>query len=370
MTDEFLLFYLIRKALSLDSADESAPPSLSNIDWENVIKEGRMQAISCVLFEGMCKIVENGESSIDKKLMLKWFSDVMMTEKANLLLNQALSDINQIFSDSGIPFIVMKGQVAASLYPNPMRRQPGDIDVLVYDGYFDKACRILESIGGVIGEVAPEKHTEYIYKKITIELHHSMIDLSNPQALKYISELNISNFTETLTITDFSVPCFTPALNCVYMLSHMVHHLLTEGLGLRQVCDWMLLMKGIECGRFGNIETIRKGILEHLNGFQLRPAYEAFLALGIKNFNLSESIWKSCLSQKSGKNVQKLLRFILNSGNFGRKNKKKKDSHNIGGNFSNALLYLRHIIKMRAIAPSEVKYFFPTRFKRWKNKKR
>ena len=364
-----MVLYLLREGIGIPNTAPDSSFSAS-VDWKVVHHEAGMQALTGILFEGMSKTVEAGLCSIDKPLMLGWFGEVMMIEKMNLRLNKVLAELVGLLRQAEVPFVVMKGQVAASLYPNPLRRQPGDIDILVGDGYFDAACQLLEMEGATAGEVAPEKHTEYRFKGAVVEIHHTMLDLSNPSAMEYIASLNLRELTEETKVADFSVLGFKPAFNCAYMLGHMVHHLLTEGLGLRQVCDWMLLMRAIEAGRYGDTETLKAEIRQHVGGLGLENAYEAFLMLGIRDFGLSEEVWKTDCGKRAERNAADLLDFILSSGNFGKKENQKKSSHSLSGNISNAWLYLKHVAKMRNIAPNEVRYFFKTRTKRWIKKKR
>lgn len=370
MMEKDILFYLIREGIGLQGGKVPEKAKLVSVDWNEIHEEAQMQALTGILFEGMCKTVESKRSTIDKPLMLGWFSEMMMIEKMNLTLNLALAKLNDVLRQAGIPFVVMKGQVAASLYPKPLRRQPGDIDILVYGGAFDRACRLLEENGAVAGEVAPEKHTEYRFHNVVVEMHHTMLDLSNPKAMDFIHSLDLNKVVEQGTIDGYELPVFKPAFNCAYMLGHMVHHLLTEGLGLRQVCDWMLLMKQIECGRYGEPDAIMEEIRHHVGGIELEAAYQAFLTLGIRHFALSDDLWKPVIDKKSSRNADDLLDFILRSGNFGKKENQKKSSHSLSGNISNAWLYLKHITKMRNIAPNEVRHFFMTRTKRWIKKKK
>ena len=364
-----MVLYLLREGIGIPNSD--CDDSLfGSVDWKEVHHEAGMQALTGILFEGMSKTVEAGLCSIDKPLMLGWFGEVMMIERMNLRLNKVLAELVGLLRQAEIPFVVMKGQVAASLYPNPLRRQPGDIDILVGDGYFDAACQLLEMEGATAGEVAPEKHTEYRFHEAVVEMHHTMLDLSNPSAMDYIASLDLRELTEVTKVADYSVPGFKPAFNCAYMLGHMVHHLLTEGLGLRQVCDWMLLMRAIEAGRYGDTETLKAEIRQHVGGLGLENAYEAFLMLGIRDFGLSEEVWKTDCGKRAERNAADLLDFILSSGNFGKKENQKKSSHSLSGNISNAWLYLKHVAKMRNIAPNEVRHFFKTRTKRWIKKKR
>ena len=369
MTDIDFFFALIRSGLKLTKPPHIEKERFSSEMWKQIIKEAQAQAVSAVVFDGMQRWIEDGLGEIDKQLMLQWYGHVMMIERQNLKVNHVMGEITELLNKNDIPFVIMKGQTVAHLYPAPLHRQPGDIDILVKSNDFTKACKVFEATGAFAGEIAPEKHTEFSFHHVVIELHHTMIDLSNKKAIQYIQNLSLSSLKEDKEVSGITVPCFRPAINCVYMLSHMVHHLLTEGLGLRQVCDWMMLMKRIENGEYGNIPELKYEILTHLNGFRLQKAYNTFLALGIKWFSLSETIWGYDVNNKTKKRADKLLEYILESGNFGRKQNKKKDSHSLKGNVSNMLLYLRNLLRMRSIAPTEVRSFLPTRLRRWIQKK-
>ena len=338
--------------------------------WKQIIKEAQAHAVSAVVFDGMQRWMESGLGEIDRSLMLQWYGHVMMIERQNQKVNHVMGEITELLNQNDISFIIMKGQTAANLYPAPLHRQPGDIDVLVKSHDFTKACKVFEATGAYAGEVAPEKHTEFTFHHVVIELHHTMIDLSNKKAIRYIQNLNLNSLKEDKELSGMTIPCFKPAINCVYMLGHMVHHLLTEGLGLRQVCDWMMLMKKIENGEYGDISRFKSEIQTHLDGFRLQAAYTTFLALGIQRFSLSETVWGREVNAKAAKRADSLLNYILENGNFGRKQNKKKDSHSLKGNISNMMLYVKHLLRMRKIAPSEVRSFLPARIRRWIQKKR
>lgn len=44
-------------------------------------------------------------------------------------------------------------------------------------------------------------------------------------------------------VEDQKVAMFNATFNAFYVFMHLYHHFLQVGVGLRQVCDWMLIMK-------------------------------------------------------------------------------------------------------------------------------
>jgi len=330
-------------------------------DWDSILREAAIQTVSGLAFDGMRQLVENGNSKIEKQLMLSWYGEVMRIEQINARVNAVMGEVSALFQKENIPFVVMKGQTAAALYPEPNHRQPGDIDVTVWGGKFEEACNVLTEEGAVAGDVAPEKHSEFHYHGVTVEVHHTMLDFCNSEAMRYLQSIDLSNVTQLRDVAGMDIPCLVDEFNCVYMLGHMVHHLMTEGLGLRQVCDWMVLMRKVEQDDGFRRDEFQK----HLKGMKMERACGIFLQLGIKHFGLNQDLWLREIGDATENDADRLLGFIMESGNFGRKQNKKKDSHSIAGNISNAWLYAGHLWKLRRLAPSEVWAFYPARIKRW-----
>lgn len=350
----------------LDWGGNGIPEVRSDVDWCSVHREAAIQTVSGVAFDGMRQLVEAGQSKIDKQLMLSWYSEVMRIEKVNAVVNAVMGEVTKLFRNEGIPFVVMKGQTAAALYPTPNHRQPGDIDITVWGGRYLDACKALNEQGAVFDEEIPEKHSEFQYHGVTVEVHHTMLDLCNSRALQYLRGIDLRNVTQTRDVAGMQIPCLKDEFNCVYMLGHMVHHLMVEGLGLRQVCDWMVLMQKAEREDNFNREELQR----HLKGMKMERACGTFLQLGIKYFGLNRDLWQKEIGDSTEKDAERLLNFIMESGNFGRKQNMKKDSHSLWGNICNALLYAGHLCKLRRLAPSEVWAFYPARIKRWWLKRR
>jgi len=374
-------------------------------DWSVIHQEAREQAVLGVAFDGMQQLVEQGQSEIDRVLMLGWFGEVQQIEQQNEVVNVALRELVELYCKAGIPFVVMKGQTVGAVYPNPMRRQSGDIDVFVWEEQaearmiktggedkhtaYERACMLLQKQGGVLDEVAPEKHAEFSFRGVVVEVHHTLLDMFCPSALRYLEHLDYRQVIEMHEVAGIQVPCFKPMFNGVYMLGHMVHHLLTEGLGLRQVCDWMLLMKRLEqhCVHkdssvpdlqektvngvppsyiYNNVEELKR----HLEKLHLTEAFSVFVQLGVLHFGLDVACWRWAFLSYSEKEAEKLLAYMMESGNFGRKTMAKKRDSSLANNVSNAWLYFRHLLTLRRIAPAEVRWFFPVRVHRWMQKGR
>lgn len=71
----------------------------------------------------------SGESR--PKFLMQWIAMGLALEKRNQLLNVRCKEITKISNGLGLCSCVLKGQGVAMLYPNPLRRQNGDIDLWV-----------------------------------------------------------------------------------------------------------------------------------------------------------------------------------------------------------------------------------------------
>ena len=128
--------------------------------------------------------------------------------------NEILSELEK----EGVPIVVLKGTAAAQYYPAPQYRVMGDIDLLVKKEDFYKADT--------------DRHISFSKRNVMIELHW-----------RFASENVISNPTEFDDILYADIECGRTLLsapqNGLVLLEHIAQHL-NNGIGLRQVIDWML----------------------------------------------------------------------------------------------------------------------------------
>lgn len=167
------------------------------------------------------------------------------------LLN-VLQWLDDLFTDNKIPYMVIKGVSAASLYPRPILRTQGDIDILIAPDHLADAIRILneadcEGNHRLKGIDRSSVNRDYAYKKreVLIELHTRFAILNTLEAEKTLDcWLYKASEWNTIRKEVFYVgfPALPEELNGLVLLAHVNQHL-EGGLGLRQIIDWMMYVR-------------------------------------------------------------------------------------------------------------------------------
>lgn len=145
----------------------------------------------------------------------------------------------RLFSQAGIPCVVLKGTVSASYYPEPAYRAMGDIDLLVRPRDCQSAVRLLKENGFRASGYRDAIEQGFRKGYVPLELHIGICpegqyaDTINTLLLNHLAEM------ESKELYDFVFPCMTEMCNGLVLLEHMHHHL-RDHLGFRQVIDWML----------------------------------------------------------------------------------------------------------------------------------
>ena len=122
------------------------PKWMEDADWERLFRFADEQAIGGVMFEGVKRVRERLEvmgdgllkdEGLEAKrqevmdLVLEWGIWAMQIEEMNKVMNRRCVEVMRELREAGFECCILKGQGNALLYPNPYRRNPGDIDVWV-----------------------------------------------------------------------------------------------------------------------------------------------------------------------------------------------------------------------------------------------
>lgn len=145
----------------------------------------------------------------------------------------------RLFSQAGIPCVVLKGTVSASYYPEPAYRAMGDIDLLVRPRDCQSAVRLLKENGFRASGYRDAIEQGFRKGYVPLELHIGICP--EGQYADTINTLLLNHFAEmeSKELYDFVFPCMTEMCNGLVLLEHMHHHL-RDHLGFRQVIDWMM----------------------------------------------------------------------------------------------------------------------------------
>lgn len=283
---------------------------LNEVDWISLYTEAQRQAISGILLDGVEKVIASGEDK--PKFLMQWISQVLALENRNRLLNARCKEITKIFKELGLRSCVLKGQGVARLYPNPLRRQCGDIDLWV-EGNRDDIYKTLKARWKV-GETVIHHAEVEIFKDTPTEIHFVPSFAYSPflycRYKRFFKRWADRQFDNCMESVGFACP--TPEFNAVYSLMHIFHHVLHEGIGLRQLLDYYYILRSLDKEQLVQV-------FEEMRHLGLVKFAEAVMYVEQQMFGLEPEFLLCKPNEKLGK---LLLAEIELAGNFGKYDKR------------------------------------------------
>lgn len=309
---------LVKRALTREN--ESFVTLVSS-SWERVFDLSSRQSILAIVFDGISTLPKNEMPA--QRILLKWYGQTLFIEKSNLEQNKNLRSLLQFLKVNGIDCRIMKGQGCASYYPNPLHRQCGDVDLFVGKEQYERAKSLIIKQGIKI-ELESRKDFSFFWNKTLVECHwmenhlYAPILNRNFQRICRSEEWKNPCYRKIEISKDesFDIPVFNPTFNAFYVFVHFYHHFLHVGVGLRQICDWMLILHHEQ----DNIDWQK--IREYVNAIHAKRAWNAFYWLCVKYLGLPEiTEMERVLNFEPTKNVMADVDFLVNDilsvGNFG-----------------------------------------------------
>lgn len=215
--------------------DESFP--LSSMEWTVLYRSARMHTVEGIVFDALQMLPV--ELLPPRDLMLKWTVNIDQIERHNTRMNTCIMEQSHLFEKHHLHPILLKGQGLAACYINPGHRICGDVD-----WYFEQktdyrtANLLIQQLGIKIAHSAGFS-TEYGYKGIVIEHHQRMFDIHNPFSFPLLNRLQRQHTDQKvqLDLAGTTVALPAPLLMTIQVNAHILKHLLSFGIGIRQLCD-------------------------------------------------------------------------------------------------------------------------------------
>ena len=314
------LFFNILKSALWGSDDRQYSSSLSRDDVMTALRIAKSQTVL-----GMVANEVMQTSSLScllneaDKVGLKRF--VMSNLTTGQMLNNALINIVLELRKHGIDPVLLKGQGVAKYYSMPELRQCGDIDVYVGQDNFAKACEVIGEMSSPEdhqGDIPSLKHFHTRIGHAFIEIHR-YTDVYWPKRYDRVyQKISDAGMHSGLVPLDFAgVPVMSPSVdfNVFFIFNHFWHHFIADGVGLRQLCDWVRLMHA-------NHGKINLGYLSDVLGkMRLMKEWQVFGYIAVNTLGLPADEMPF-YEPKYKKTAEKVLELIMLEGNFGMENRK------------------------------------------------
>ena len=234
---------------------------IAGIDWQMLYSFASKQALLGLCFDGIERLGKEHPEElklnlIGRELLMTWMGKAQQIRRQNMKVNAEAGKLFSMLREDGFRCCILKGQGNALMYPNPYSRTPGDIDVWVnasreYLTEYAKCHFKLE-------DDIRFHHLETTLDGVPIELHFFPGIMNNPiynarlqKWFKRNADLQCSNVVSLSDgIGKIAIP--TTAFNVVYQLTHLYHHFFDEGIGMRQIIDYFLVVNDFSKNVFLN----------------------------------------------------------------------------------------------------------------------
>lgn len=337
MKSDTLFFALLRDALWHTGQD--IPTSLSDKEGEGVLLLAKQQTLSGLIIDALFR----HNVKIPQPMVFESIGLLERIKQNNGLVNGGIARLNGLLAEPGVPYIIVKGQVVATYYPDPLLRQAGDIDFYCDKLYFEKARKLINEEWGINASAGgSDKHIEFSYKDVIYEGHFSLISLYSRRNNSYWQKILNEDKELLVNIDGVDVKTLSPTLHALYIFLHLYHHLMELGVGLRQFCDWAMMLHACQ-------DDIDLGLLHsHLQALKMEKAYRACGSILVDYLGLPEHELGYQLTDNDRRYGRKILDVVFYRGNMGHYNKLSGRKHKIEAIGIKA----SHFFKFMPLAPS------------------
>lgn len=285
-------------------------------EWGKVMKLAKAQALTGLVGDVLLTTPEI-RNTLAPKFVTKLLEIPLENMGTHSLLNNTLILVVTELRKHGIDPVLLKGQGIARYYPVPELRQCGDIDIYVGVENYEKSYQALAPIATEIDSKSAlqiGKHFHLQVGAITVEVHRYATTTSFPKQNKILQAYASEGLTSGLRTFDFagtSVNVPADNFNVFFIFYHLWRHFMSGGIGLRQFCDLMLLLRSVR-------DSLSHDYLERiLNDMRLMEPWQVFGCLMVDYLGASPEDIPFYDSKKNQK-VEHVLKHIFKEGNFGK----------------------------------------------------
>ena len=306
-----VFFLLIRAGLWERPAQ---PSQREDIDFNALYQLANNQSVVGVIAAGLEQVTD---WKVKKDQALQFLKRVYSIECQNAEMNRFIASLFIELQKAGIHALLVKGQGIAQCYERPLWRSAGDVDLLLDSDNYKKAKSFLiPRASSVEKEHKYHMHLGMRIDSWTVELHGTMRSYRLGRVNACIDDIHKDTFQNgrfRVWMND-GVAVGLPAADndVMFVFIHILHHFFSEGIGLRQICDWCRLLWTYH-------DEIDLDLLaERLERMRLWSEWNVLSSLGVNYLGMPretmpfyrESViikWKADL----------MMRHIIRTGNFG-----------------------------------------------------
>ena len=261
---------------------------MAGMNWHELYSFASKQTLLGLCFDGIERLGEEYPEElrlnpIGRELLMTWMGKAQQIRRQNMKVNAVAGKLFAMLRVDGMRCCFLKGQGNALMYSNPYSRTPGDIDVWIdasRERIMEYAQKKFE-----LGDDIRLQHLETSLDGVSVELHFFPCSMNNPiyharlqKWFRRNANLQCSHIVGLPDGTgDIAIP--TTAFNVIYQLTHLYHHFFDEGIGMRQIIDYFLVVNDFSKNVFldnksskitPSLFTLKEGSTSHPDPLTLR----------------------------------------------------------------------------------------------------
>ena len=234
---------------------------IAGMNWHELYSFASKQALLGFCFDGIERLGKEYSEElrlnpIGRELLMTWMGKAQQIRRQNMKVNAVAGKLFSMLREDGMRCCVLKGQGNALMYPNPYSRTPGDIDVWI-DASRERIMEYAQKKFELEDDIRLQ-HLETSLDGVPVELHFFPCSMNNPiyharlqKWFRRNADLQCSHIVGLPDgAGDIAIP--TTAFNVVYQLTHLYHHFFDEGIGMRQIIDYFLVVNNFSKNVFLN----------------------------------------------------------------------------------------------------------------------
>ena len=317
------LLHLLRCALWQQRPDKRLFGN--DTDWEALMALARQHTVQAMVAQQMKRVAD---ALGNETVMKRCTRQILAATRRNRHINQLTAKLDSILRQEGYQPVLLKGQGVARYYPEPLLRMSGDIDLYLgphTDKAVDTLCRQLH-IETHHGR-NDRKHVNMTCQDVEMGVHRKETEvntMARAQEIQDWTEEQLHTDTRQARIDGCPLTVPSPLFDAIYVFHHLYRHLLTDGVGLRHVCDWMRCL-------YANRDDIdTRQLLQLLQRFGLLHAWQLFGLMTVRHLGMTQEAMP-LYRERYAHRADRLIEVLLDNSNFGqerlRQERTQKPAH-------------------------------------------
>lgn len=300
--------------------------TLSEKEWNEIFGLAKKQALVGIMFEGVERLPQ--EQWPPRNVVLQWAMMVESIKHRNRQTTDVCLRLTEALSKDGFETCILKGQANHVYYDGlnsehslgPLRIC-GDVDAWIWPKEKTKhpvksiidycqSKKILLSLCHLHAEVKP-------VNGVPVEIHFRPSFLNTPMRDRYFQRLFQSAHFEKVNIDGCcKLTKLRVDYDLLFQMNHIYRHLLDEGVGMRQVLDFYMLLKAYRKESLVRVNLMDGSALQrHVKACGMGRFASALMYVLQKIFDMDSSELLCVPSEHHG---SFLLDEMMLAGNFGQ----------------------------------------------------